>query len=182
VTFADRVERYVPAKKGRYHVLRLIREACEAPLPRAGGALPDALDFAGRVQKKRAVVFVVSDFLGADPGPRLRLLAQRHDVIAVRVRDPFAGGLDRATGDVAAVPDVGLVHLADPETNRTLLVDTASRRVRDELRARWRAERQRLVEACRRAGVDLVDVPTEGSVAEPLVRFFRMRELRGAKR
>ena len=182
VTFTDRVERYVPAKKGRYHVLRLIREACEAPLPGARGALGVALDFAGRVQKKHAVVFVVSDFLGGDATGRLRLLAQRHDVIAVRVRDPFAGGLDRASGDVAALPDIGLVHLADPETGATLLVDTASRAVREQLRARWRAERRQFDEACRRAGVDLVDVPTEGSVAEPLMRFFRMRELRGAKR
>jgi uncharacterized protein (DUF58 family) len=182
VTFTDRVERYVPAKKGRNHVLRLIREACEPPVPRSGSALADALDFAGRVQKKRAVVFVVSDFLTADAVAKLRLLAQRHDVIAVRIRDPFAAGLDRVAGDVGALPDAGLVHLADPETGATLLVDTASARVRTQVRARWRAERQALLDACRRAGVDLLDVPTEGSVADPLVRFFRMRELRGARR
>lgn len=182
VTFTDRVERYVPCKKGRNHVLRLIREACEPPQPRTRTGLPQALDFAGRVQRKHAIVFVVSDFLGVDAVDAMRRLAQRHDVIAVRVRDPFAAGLDRAAGDVAALPAAGLLHLVDPETGATAHVDTASARVRAAVQANWRAERQRLHEACRRAGVDLLDVPTEGSVADPLVRFFHMRERRGARR
>jgi uncharacterized protein (DUF58 family) len=75
-----------------------------------------------------------------------------------------------------------LLHLADPETGRTVLVDTRSARVRRELRERWAAERRGFEELCRSAKVDLLDVPTTGSVADPLVRFFRMRELRGAKR
>jgi uncharacterized protein (DUF58 family) len=181
ILFSDRVERYVPAKKGRNHVLRLIREACTPPQPGARSDLAQALDYAGRVQRRRAIVFVVSDFLGADPDRKLRLLAQRHDVIAVRIRDPFAAGLD-ADGELGALPAVGLLHLADPETGRTIVVDTASARVRRELRQRWRDERQQLLDTCRRAQVDLLEVPTGGSVAEPLVRFFRMRELRGAKR
>lgn len=182
ITFTDEVGRYVPCKKGRNHVLRLIREACEPPASGARTDLAAALDFAGRVQRRRAIVFVVSDFLGDEFVPKLRLLAQRHDVIAVRIRDAFAAGLDRAAGDVGALPNAGLLHLADPETGRTFLVDTASAKVRERVRSAWRAERQRLLEACRRAGVDLLDVPTEGSVADPLIRFFRMRELRGARR
>ncbi len=182
ITFSDRIERYVPAKKGRNHVLRLIREALVPPMVGARTGLEQALDYAGRVQRRRAIVFVVSDFLGADVARKLRLLSQRHDVIAVRIRDPFAAGLDRVAGDVGALPNAGLLHLADPETGQTFLVDTASRSVRERVQANWRLERQRLLEACRSTGVDLLDVPTEGSVAEPLVRFFRMRELRGAKR
>ena len=181
ITFTDRIERYVPAKKGRNHVLRLIREACGGTVPGARSDLAQALDYAGRVQRRRAIVFVVSDFLGADASQRLRLLSQRHDVIAVRIRDPFAAGLD-ADGGVSTVPGVGLLHLADPETGRTVVVDTASKRVRRELQQRWEAERQRLLDVCRRAKVDLLDVNTTGSVADPLVRFFRMREMRGAKR
>src|SRR5262245_58254690 len=182
ITFTDRVERYLPAKKGRRYVLRLIREACEPPLARARTDLSQALDYAGRVQRRRAIVFVVSDFLGDDCSRKLRQLAQRHDVIAVRIRDPFAAGLDQAQGDIAQLPNVGLLHLADPETGRTLLVDTARARVRRDVQQRWQQERQRLLETCLRAKVDLLDVPTAGSVADPLVRFFRMRELRGAKR
>lgn len=187
ITFTDRIERYVPAKKGRNHVLRLIREACEPPPRLAATDQAQALDYAGRVQRRRAIVFVVSDFLtddgmAPDCKKQLRLLAQRHDVIAVRIRDPFAAGLDRAAGDVAQLPKVGLLHLADPETGRTVVVDTSSARVRRELQARWRAERQQWLEICRSTKVDLLDVHTSGSVADPLVRFFRMRERRGAKR
>ncbi|MCB9876195.1 MAG: DUF58 domain-containing protein [Planctomycetes bacterium] len=182
IRFTDEVERYVPAKKGRNHVLRLIREACDPPSPRAASRVAAALDYAGRVQKRHAVVFVVSDFVDADCERELRLLSRRHEVIAVRVRDPFAGGVDPATGEVAKLPALGVVRLADPERGVTVEVDLGSRRVREALERRWRDERQRLRESCRRAGVDLLDVPTEGSVADPLLRFFRMRELRGAKR
>jgi uncharacterized protein (DUF58 family) len=191
ITFTDRIERYVPAKKGRNHVLRLIREACEPPQEAAETNFAQALDYAARVQRRRAIVFVVSDFLSSelvgglqipDCKKHLRLLAQRHDVIAVRIRDPFAAGLDRATGDLARLPKAGLLHLADPETGRTVVVDTSSARVRREVQERWREERQAWLDLCRSSKVDLLDVPTEGSVADPIVRFFRMRERRGAKR
>ena len=182
IVSSDVVERYVPAKKGRNHVLRLIREACEPPRQGAGTDLVGALDFAGRVQRRRAIVFVVSDFLGVDAAKKLRSLAQRHDVIAVRIRDPFAAGLDRAAGDVAALPAIGLCDFVDPESGRSVTVDVASARVRSAIRANWQRERAELLATCRRAGVDLLDVPTDGSVVDPLLRFFRMRERRGAKR
>lgn len=182
IAFSDKIDRYVPAKKGRQHVLRLIREACDRPKLAAGSQLAQALDYAGRVQRKRAIVFVVSDFLGADCKKELARLALRHDVIAVRLRDAFAAGLDRSHGDLGSLPDVGLLHLADPETGQTMLLDTASARVREQVRARWRAEREHWTNLCRAARVDVLDVATEGSVAEVLLRFFRMRELRGARR
>jgi len=182
ITFADDIERYVPAKKGRNHVLRLIREACETPLEHKQSNFKAALDYAGRVQRKHAIVFVVSDFLGADCERELRLLSRRHEVIAVRLRDPFAAGLDRVDGDVARLPNAGLLHLIDPETDETCVVDTTSKRVRDHVQKRWLEERQGFRDVCRRCGVDLLDVPTEGSVADPLVKFFRMREMRGRKR
>lgn len=182
ITFAEGIERYVPAKKGRNHVLRLIREACEPPADRQVTDFQKALDYAGRVQRKHAIVFVVSDFLGADCERELRLLSRRHEVIAVRLRDPFAAGLDRSGGDVAQLPNAGLLHLVDPETDEVCVVDTTSARVRAEVKSRWQAERSGFQEVCRRCGVDLLDVPTEGSVADPLIRFFRMREMRGRKR
>ncbi|MFK7741902.1 MAG: DUF58 domain-containing protein [Planctomycetota bacterium] len=185
VTFADEIVRYVPAKKGRNHVLRLIREACEPPESRRATDLSAALDYVGRVQKKRAIVFVVSDFLGDDVldcRRELRLLAKRHEVIAVRLRDPLAAGLDAASGDLQQLPNAGLLHLMDPETGERIVVDSSSRRVREQVAEQWLAQRESMLELCRRSGVDLLDVPTEGSVAEPLVRFFRMRELRGARR
>jgi uncharacterized protein (DUF58 family) len=172
VTFTDRIERYVPTKKGRRHVLRLIREAWAQERQGRGTDLGQALDYAGRIQRRRAVVIVVSDFCAPVPERQLRLLSRRHDVIAVRIRDPRSEEL----------PAAGLLHLRDPETGRTVAVDTGSRAVRQALRARAEHDRLRLLEGCRRAGVDLLDVPTRGSVADPIVRFFRMRERRGGRR
>lgn len=172
VTFTDRIERYVPAKKGRRHVLRLIREAYAQEHDGRGTDLALALDYTGRIQRRRAVVFVVSDFFGKVPERQLKVLARRHDVIAVRIRDPHSETL----------PNAGLLHLRDPETGNEVAVDTGNARVRKALELRIRDERQQLQDVCRRAGVDLLDVQTRGSVADPIVRFFRMRELRGSRR
>ena len=172
VTYTDRVERYVPAKKGRRHVLRLIREAWAQERQGHGTDLGQALEFTGRIQRRRAVVFVISDFFSPIPERQLRLLGRRHDVIAVRIRDPHSEALPRA----------GLLRLRDPEHGGSVWVDSDSARVRRALATRVQQERARLEEACRRARVDLFEVPTRGSVGDPIVRFFRMRELRGGRR
>ena len=172
VTFTDRIERYVPAKKGRRHVLRLIREAYAQEHEGRGTDLAQALDYAGRIQRRRSVMIVVSDFFAPLAEKQLRVLARRHDVIAVRIRDPHSERL----------PDAGLLRLRDPETGTEALVDTSSRRVRAEFEQRLAEDRARFESVCKRASVDLMDVGTRGSVADPIVRFFRMRERRGGRR
>ena len=172
VTFTDRIERYVPAKKGRRHVLRLIREAYAQEHEGRGTDLAQALDYAGRIQRRRSVMIVVSDFFAPLAEKQLRVLAKRHDVIAVRIRDPHSERL----------PDAGLLRLRDPETGSEALVDTSSKRVRAEFEQRVADDRARFESVCKRASVDLMDVGTRGSVADPIVRFFRMRERRGGRR
>ncbi|MEI6129227.1 MAG: DUF58 domain-containing protein [Planctomycetota bacterium] len=172
ITFTDRVERYVPAKKGRRHVLRLIREAWAQERIGNGTDLAAVLQFASRIQRKRAVVFLISDFFAAVPERELRLLSRRHDVIAVRIRDTHSETL----------PKAGLLRLRDPETGRAVWVDTSSSRVQQALVQRVKQDRTAFEDACRRAGIDHFDVATRGSVADPIVRFFRMRERRGGHR
>ena len=172
VTFTDRIERYVPAKKGRRHVLRLIREAYAQEHEGRGTDLAQALDYAGRIQRRRSVMLVVSDFFAPLAEKQLRVLAKRHDVIAVRIRDPHSERL----------PDAGLLRLRDPETGSEALVDSSSKRVRAEFEQRVADDRARFESVCKRASVDLMDVGTRGSVADPIVRFFRMRERRGGRR
>jgi uncharacterized protein (DUF58 family) len=172
VTFTDRIERYVPAKKGRRHVLRLVREAYAQEHEGRGTDLAQALDYAGRIQRRRAVMIVVSDFFAPVPERQLRVLGKRHDVILVRIRDPRSESL----------PDAGLLRLRDPETDQLVVVDTASKRVRAEIERRTAMERARFDDACKKARIDVLDVSTRGSVADPIVKFFRMRERRGAKR
>jgi len=176
VAHTDRIERFVPIQKGSRHALRLVRDAL-ALTPRGRATdLAGALDFAARVQRRRAVVFVVGDFLsgGADDaalGLPLRRLARRHDVVAVRVRDP-------ATTEPSPA---GLLRLVDMETGAVRWVDTGSRRVRDAWRRRLAAADAAQDDRFRRAGVDVVDVRTDVGVADPIVRFFRMREMRGRR-
>ena len=172
VTFTDRIERYVPAKKGRRHVLRLIREAYAQEHEGRGTDLAQALDYAGRIQRRRSVMIVISDFFAPLAEKQLRVLAKRHDVIAVRIRDPHSERL----------PDAGLLRLRDPETGIEALVDSSSKRVRTEFEQRVADDRARFESVCKRASVDLMDVGTRGSVADPIVRFFRMRERRGGRR
>lgn len=172
VTFTDRIERYVPAKKGRRHVLRLVREAYAQEHEGRGTDLAQALDYAGRIQRRRAVMIVVSDFFAPVPERQLRVLGKRHDVILVRIRDPRSESL----------PDAGLLRLRDPETDQLVVVDTASKRVRAEIERRTAMERAKFDDACKKARIDVLDVSTRGSVADPIVKFFRMRERRGAKR
>ncbi len=170
IAFSDRIERYVPAKKGKLHVLRLIREALALEPQGTGSDLALALDYAARVQRKRAVVFVVSDFLVADFERSLRRLARRHDVVAARITD-------RATREL---PSAGLRQARDLETGRAAWVDTSSPRLRREHDARLARWEDDLRAAFRRAGVDSLDLRPDRSVADPIVRFFQMRERRGA--
>jgi len=172
IAFTDRIERHLPAKKGRGHVLRLIRDAYAQAPEGSGTDLAAALEFAGRVQRRRAVVFLVTDALAELPGHEMRVLAGRHDLVLVLVRDPRSERL----------PAAGLLRLRDLETGAERWVDTSSRSVRSAFEQSVARARAVADEACRRAGVDVLDVSTHGSVADPIVRFFRMRERRGAHR
>lgn len=180
IGFTDRVELFVPAKKGSQHVLRLIRDALAIEPEGRGSDLARALDHAARVQRKRSVVFVVSDW-AFDPRPAarsLRLLARRHDVIAVRISDPA----------LRRLPNAGLVTVEDLESGAVSTVDAGSRRVRDAYAARIEEHDAILDRELRRARVDRLELATRGDGAngatadlvQPILKFFRMRELRGS--
>ncbi len=170
--FTDRVEHVVPPKKGRRHVLRLIRDLL-AFRPRGRGTdLAAALDYAGRMLPHRSVMFVLSDFQAGDDSAfdafrrTLRLVANRHDVIAVRVTDAAE----------AALPDAGILVLTDPETGEEVAVDTGRGSLRRRYSALSEAEDQALRTTFRRLAVDAIEVHTDGSFVGPLMAFFRARE------
>lgn len=176
VAFGADVERWVPPKKGLGHALRIVRDCLALPAPPAPTRLEPALEFATRVVRRRAIVFVVSDFLADGWQRAMGLCARRHDVVAVRLLAPEA-----------APPTSGLVRLADPETGATHVVDWASPRVRRAWAERVGAWRARTEADLRRLRVDRMDVdvprrPDRDAVARPLLAFFRMRERRGEKR
>ena len=172
IAFSDRVELYVPAKKGPRHVLRLIRESLALQPEGRTTNLAVALEYAARVQRKRAVTFLISDFLTSGYERPLRLLARRHDVVAVRILDRRSTQLDPA----------GLLYLRDGETGGSIWIDSDSRKVRDAYSERMTQWDGRLRETLAKSGVDLLEVWPDRSVADPIVKFFRMRERRGGHR
>ena len=168
ILFTEEVELYLPPRKGRSHILRLIREVLEARPSRRGTHIENALAYLNRVQRRRSVVFVLSDFLDDGYDRALRLSLARHDVVAMRVVDPAERTL----------PNLGLVELVDAETGDTTLVDSSSAAVRDayaSTRTQALAQtKRRLVEL----GCDLVDITTDEDMVQPLVSFFRARAIR----
>lgn len=172
VAFTDRIEARVPARKGVRHALRLVRDALALPAPHVGTSPAAALDFASKAVRRHAIVFLISDFIADDWQRPLARCALRHDVVAVRL----------ATGAMQGSVD-GLVRVVDPESGREQVLDFGSARVRrawTERLAAWRAQTD---QAFARARVDTIDVPIPSerapdAIAAPILRFFRMRELR----
>ena len=168
VAFTDRVERHVPPGKGTRHVLRLLRDVLFFEPERTGTDLTVALDHLNKAQKRRAIVFIISDFHGDGYTDSLRRAARQHDLIAVRVADPLE----------QAWPNVGLVRVEDAETGRQRLIDTSGRRFRDEFAARAEDRRAAFRKAARGAQADLIDVSTDGTHFDALLKFFRARDRR----
>lgn len=166
--FADEVEQYVAPSKGRRHVLRVIRELMAFQPAGTGTRMAAALDYVNRVTTRRAVVFVVSDWIGVDPGAALDITARRHDTIAVQLVDPREREL----------PDVGLVTVADPETGAWRYLDTSSAAVRTGFRARGVRFDAGVRETLARRGIDHIRLETGRDYVAPLLSFFTRRERR----
>jgi uncharacterized protein (DUF58 family) len=168
VAFSDRIEKFLSPRKGKDHVLRVIREVlCFRPEGRATD-LGLALQFLYRTVTKRSVVFVISDFLAEGYEQPLRVAARKHDVIAVTITDPREEDL----------PPIGLLDLEDAETGERVLVDASDRRTRERFRI-WAAGRRAAREALFRANaIDNLELFTDRSYDAPLVRFFHKRARR----
>ncbi|HEY1379852.1 MAG TPA: DUF58 domain-containing protein [Gemmataceae bacterium] len=164
----DRVEHVVPPRKGARHAQRLLRDILFYQPTGRGTGLRTALDALNRAHRKRAIVFLFSDFLDTGFEKALRLAGRRHDLVAVWVRDPLEEEL----------PDVGLLELADAETGARVLIDTGSAAVRRAFAANQRRRQDELRRLFRGAGVDAIEVSTAGGHLDALVAFFRRREQR----
>ena len=171
VLFSDRIVKYIPPRKGRQPVMRLVREVLAAEDEATGGTdLAGALKFLNGVQKRRAVVFLVSDFMGrtgdeAEWEKLLRVVARRHDVVCIPVSDPAESEL----------PSAGLAELEDPETGELVLVDTADKRVREHFAALATAEHEHLLRYFARTGIDHVAVSTDCPYIQGVRALFKRR-------
>jgi uncharacterized protein (DUF58 family) len=168
IQFTDRVEKFVPPRKGTRHVLRLIRDVLFFQPQGRGTSLRIALDYLNRVLHRRAIIFLLSDFLDKGFERALKRTARRHDVIAVRITDIREREL----------PNVGLIDLDDAETGTRMLLDTGSRAVRDAFARRATERDEAIRQLTRAARMDLIEVGTDGSHLDALIRFYKMRERR----
>ncbi|GMW01225.1 MAG: hypothetical protein AMXMBFR84_23620 [Candidatus Hydrogenedentota bacterium] len=168
VVFTDEIELYIPPKKGTSHVLRVIRDLLAFAPRRKGTNIALALDFLGRVVSKRCVTFLISDFIGSGYDRSLRVVARRHDLVAVTVTDPRESHL----------PKVGMATVEDAETGETWLLDTSSAAVRSRYEAAARARAAQLRDLFVAIGIDHISAHTNRDYVRDLVTFFRRRERR----
>ncbi len=169
MVFTDGVETCLPPRKGRKHVLRVIREVLEPNVTSRGTDLPAALEYLVRVSNKRSVAFVISDFLDEGYERALKIAHRRHEIVPLVVQDPME----------LRLPDMGIVNFRDPETGQIVAADTSSNAVRQCYAAhvdRLQRDRERIF---RKLEIDSVLIDTANDHIDPVVRYFRRRAKRG---
>jgi len=168
ILFTDRIEKFVVPKKGRTHILRILRELYAFKPQRSGTDVRAALEYLSRVTKKRGIVFLISDFFAADFSQAVGIVGRKHDLIAVHVFDPRE----------YALPRVGLVRLHDAEKGMPFWVDTSDQRVRRTLRTRFDQWQANIKKNFQKAGVDYLSLPVDKPYIPAIVQFFKGRERR----
>ncbi len=171
VLFSDRIEKSIPPRKGRTAVMRLVREVLAAEETRRGTDITAALRFLSNVQKRRAVVFIISDFMDSDYDRELRVIARKHDVICCPVTDPRELQLVNA----------GLIEVQDPETGELHLVDTSSRTLRDAFRIQGEQRFQALAQQFRRLKIDAIWASTDRPFIDDVRKLFKKRQSRAGR-
>ncbi len=168
IIFTDSIEKFVPPKKGRGHVLRLIREILYFRPQGTQTDIGGALEYFTKVIKRKSVVFLVSDFLSEGFYKPLQIANNKHDIIAVKITDPRETKFE----------NVGLIELEDAETGEVIMVDTASRTFRREFAARAQEDTSALEKGFKLINLDFINIRTDKSYIVPLINFFKKRERR----
>ncbi len=166
--FTDRIERFVPPKKGRAHILRIIRELISFEPTGSATNIKEGLEYFNHVTKKRSIAFLISDFIDDGYDRILGIISKKHDVIAVELSDPREEEL----------PAIGLVKLRDAETREERWVDTGARGVRESFERYWRTRRAERKSLFLRNKVDAIPIRIDLPYIKPIVDFFKRREQR----
>ena len=168
ILFTGQVEKFIPPKKGRSHILRLVRELLEFQPRERGTDITAALRYLNSVIKKRSITFLLSDMMDTDYEAALKIANRRHDLVVLRTTDPREGEL----------PNIGLVQFVDPETGEGRWVNTGSRAIRNAFRAAALKHQNRTREILRRSGVDHATISTQDGYVRPLMQLLKQREVR----
>jgi uncharacterized protein (DUF58 family) len=168
IFFTDKIEKFIPPKKGKSHILRIIRELIEFTPEHNKTDIAQALKYFTNVIKKRSIAFVISDFMDDNFADALKLAGKKHDVVGIRIYDQREEEL----------PDIGLIKILDPETGNSHWLDTSSRSTRNEYKKNWIDNNKKLENIFRKSGVDSVSIRTDRSYVQPLMNLFKRRERR----
>jgi len=166
--FSDRIEKFIPPKKGKSHILRIIRELIDFHPQSQQTNISEGLRFLSNAIKKKCIAFVISDFMDTDFEKALRIASRKHDIVAVRVFD------QRET----EIPNVGLVKVFDKETGKSMWIDTNDPGLRSNFSSHWRRHEYNLGQVFKKLGVDTATIPTGENYVKPLVNLFKLRESR----
>ena len=165
IFFSDRVEKFIPPKKGRSHILRIIRELVDYQPSQAQTDLAEPLRYLTNAIKKKCTAFVISDFVNCDFEQALKIASEKHDIVALHV-------MDRGESQL---PDLGLMQLKDPETGKYVLTDTSDRLTRMAYEHWWKRQQEKNAELFRKVGVDMADFYTDRDYVKELIALFKRR-------
>tara|TARA_R100000750_G_C2307753_1_gene81287 strand:- start:160 stop:789 length:630 start_codon:yes stop_codon:yes gene_type:complete len=165
ILFSDAIELYIPPKKGRSHVLRIIRELIEFKPQSQQTNISEALKFLSNVMKRKAIVFMLSDFMADDYRHNLKIAAGRHDISGIRVYDRHEEN----------IPNLGMVQMLDQETGKRMLVNTASKRVRLGYSTYYKDQVAYFKESFSKSGAGVIDCRVDESYVKKLLGYFKQR-------
>ena len=166
--FSDRVEKFIPPKKGKSHILRIIRELIDFQPKSQKTNISEGLRFLSNAIKKKCIAFVISDFMDKDFEQALRIASRKHDIVAVRVYD------QRET----EIPNMGMVKVFNKESGKAMWIDTNDPGLRSNYSTHWHRHDQSLNQIFKRLGVDSATIPTGINYVKPLMNLFKLREAR----
>ena len=165
IFFSDRIEKFIPPKKGTTHILRIIRELIDFKAEGTGTNITEALRYFTNVIKKRCTAFIISDFIDENFDNAMKIANNKHDLVAVRIHD------DRES----FLPNLGLMKVKDAETGKSVWLDTSTERVRNAYANFWKKNESYVKTLCNKSGVDLVEISTDMDYVRPLINLFKKR-------
>lgn len=165
IFFSDKVEKFIPPKKGKSHILRIIRELIAFEPENKGTDIGEALRYFNNVIKKRAVCFVISDFMSDNFEAPLKIANKKHDVVTIRINDKREEEL----------PDIGLVQMKDAETGEVKWIDTANKLIRENYQKNYLRNMEEVNQLFKNSGVDTIQLRTDMDYIKPLIQFFKRR-------
>jgi uncharacterized protein (DUF58 family) len=165
VMFSDKVEKFIPPKKGRQHILRIIRELIDFTPENTGTNLSEGLRFFTNMQKKRSTAFLISDFIDDGFEDALKVASKKHDLIALKISDKREQEL----------PSVGMIYMLDAESGQTVWVDSSSKKVRENYRKYWTDRQKYLSDILLKYGIDSTNLDTRNDYIKPLITLFKKR-------